>query len=1610
MKTLYILLLFAAIAQAQYGMLHYTRTTLDLGNEQVDCAIFMLDTPDDITLQGVDISTLPLTSTTMDGMPQSTLMQMGAMQLQCGCSGCDFDSAPDMHQQPGPPSNLLPLPAVEDAGATLFQIMARTFDGMATPRTRHVVAVKLLRFKQRGMAEWMGMVPAELMLSSCRLIFTGPGSSTNGVYFNNGTLDGAMTGFAIPWRPGCDRLKMTALFDDMQQSLENLDASGKDALQRATFDFASYQVREAWIGCRQLIDELIEVGPVNKTFPGSKHCMHPYLSPQWQEDPCCSDAKRFTECCVATDQTREVQGFAGVNGLAIVDNCNHPSESNAVLSRLIENELKADECEAKAKESGADFEIWEELTRFTQTCHEEIYGSNGQEPTCKIDEDCYTTCDKQRGTCTIPWDNPAPYLMDCFIDNIHPQVDRHLRRKWGLTGLSTKEEFIMAFKTNMEDPSCVGPTAWQYNEQWQGNMVPNCDGLEDCHCWDNMPPAGLKISAAMNERLMSNGTVCWHNQLVPADQDGCTSEQACNWQRDTVDCADNPNNPGTTHFCGECHGKECWELSQPSQCYTWVAEPQHCADMGGVEGPWGPWHCVFPNMSEEDCLPATMCPPRPQLTEDNKHEALGDRWCDSGCYSLVHTTEEECNTAAMPPMKRNKSPWYSWESLVRDISQLIKREPTHLDSVNRIRNHLNRMDPMQGAQLHTEWDNSRGACRVWNLWGQQCASRNDTEWFPGRNYAPGRFETQMKCEAGRCNIDDRLNAEQCASVASCTMPCSKCRAHNWGNTLCHDPSIMTEMDCHNEGGQWSMYPSICAFDDLRSPAECAVRNGTLFESCEQLSTMQCSNAAAHLSSMSVANYLQCYVNLWDQCETQAECEASGVCDDWELQNWHNHACFGAGSDGTAEECVGVCILPYDMSHGWPQCSMEQGWSRMGCIDFTITSSNDCSGEWRSRAFTEQACQNHGSGCKERRFWQLTPKQGASCTECGGEEQSFYRWTAGQWITGEMQPLQWKMRNIESINQWQPALNWTKFHNAIDEVAASMMARNMKTMLMCKYNQVASSINLIACDCGSNAAADCYDQPAFVRIGETEAFHGLPTTAEFSGATVIMNEDCVSADDDSAVIGASALTDLEALIGIVLVRHAKSLGNVGKTPEQPNIYEVVTNQYNSVVGQLVGNGIAFDGQLVQPATLCIDKGISIAIDDITYPVADFAIYNETEHSWTPLGPSSNATMDSVRVCASVQQSGTYFPIMRMAAYTEPESTLEPEPPLTAISYADTPYTLVQGQVMMAKTPTLTDGAPREAFSVSPDLPAGLHLHPVSGVLSGAPTATSAETEYTISVGAVSTLVTITVRARSSTTAETGVCCDGFMGGDCTQVDLCFGVVCNNGGSCNPQTGQCTCSQGFKGPSCQWYDCGDNGLFDPATEQCVCHRGFDGMRCQHCMDAPEGQTYLCIPTEAEASGYLLTMVPNHRVPALVAGTVAIDTRVSYVAIHPGEHGHDGLERDCQCQVVQPVVARSLSEEDLALFNSTLSECIEESMTTMQQMGAFNDLLDRCVTQESVGRLNNTWFIIGIASIIINGLLLVMVIFFGCSLNAYSTPPGRIVSATPEAVNRRIRRPRR
>ena len=1874
----------------------YSEAELDVGEEsQFEALLFWVDV--DVTIHlatdGKEITDLSLADPNADkgealgdnlpdgyykggeDMPEFMMQQRGAVKLVCDCAGCTdpefpecnathcvYDSTPSQqYYSEGPPRFFIPLPSVQEPASTLFSIFAGNTPD-ATAVHQRFVGVKIIEAYDHWRDEDIMYIPDGLEPENCKLHFTSSADSSTGSYFvqstTNGTARGTInvtessplgplvSGYFAEATYTCNYGEISAIFSALLADIDKIDDdtqghldNGRDGLESATWNLASYETREGWIGCYQMADSMVTMGEANRTFKGDRGCYSDWDTDDWKTDPCCNWELQFEQCCIPRTFIEEIEVIVSIDTAAVTSSCREPERAVRTLELFMENDRKAEDCEDNAAEYGGDMDTaWPKLTRFIETCWEEVYGTNGP-PTCRTDEDCYTSCAADRGECVVPWDNPAPAMRACFVDNMNPELERYLRKKWGLTGASPDSEFEAAFSTNLEDLTCVGPTSWEFDERWETVEVDNCDNETDswnCWCWEDIPwgytndgdysgdwdahcpyyDPGLgdmcvpaphsmfcDIQPAVNQssecllvplsclqindpfvdpgysldpvtgypyidgcepgtgagatnksdacniaewklmcasmckpcvldvdgtswipqedtcqglcdtvhtecdtywgensacsyddlftsneikcitasgnitcsdtpgiahndtmkrkrssiplnralsrtahfghghkqayekqhgqvvrkihgasqakwnlasvrrerlsrkrgwqrfnwdrskqhsvlRVQQNYTrFCYKNVRIPADESGCTNDTICNWAdwvSNTTECGTRDNGANTTHFCGECSGPWCWEVSEPSMCYTWVWDPSECTALGGQQGMWGPWHCVFPDDegNKEACLPSEYCYEPPEASTYLDDMIGYQDSCGGVCVATNATNQTECDD-----LNTQQKRWargvlkdtvfkgkLTAEGKCAAIYAALKKG--HAERVKDTYSHMRWMKARHQtvtqkklAVLHKQlssaarackisleiqaedlysvipeehlrqanetgmWDwngywwesnvkSGNGYCQVWNLWGPDSCTGSELLWVPWRTYQRGMFENEGTCTTGRCSIDHRMTESECTSFASCNKPCGQCRSREWESTRCYDSTLTNSTDCANDGGEINNDFGYCEYAWISDSESCYADEGAenstkTFETCKALDREACSLCDNDGTCSLNQTILDCHISQWESCETEEQCVDSGLCEDWELENWQNSLCWNENAAG----CPGVCIKDFDMSNGYPDCNWNagEGWSQMGCIDFNVISASNCpgsNGTWFSRAYTKSECHAHGTGCDEPRFWGFTPKDQATCEACDGDMEPYYRWRDGHWITGSMVPLDWKARGMNPINDWAPALNWTKLHWVMEHVIGRMMSKALKAQSECKYSLISANIMALACDCGTLGINETcsFDALLIASIGEGEFFSGLDKKLGWGDVIITVHNDTIPTIVDSSTISMSMVTDLESLLDSEIDKRqierrtrlievnvqARERAKQKQKQKQkrkgyepkwtpilradptPADYAIVTNDLGAIVGQLVGTGFSLTfGENVTEGNviICLPIDEDIPVNTVNYTEPDFAEQNDTVNPtvWKALGVSDAVIEDEVRICGTVSSSGMYFPIYRAGG----NWTTQLPCPLDHCGICEGDNSTCAG----------CDNIPYS----------GLVFDACATPVCGGNNSTCLGCDFVPNSALVDDRCGVCDGDNTTCPCD----CELYLEPHCDVPDLCYSVTCENAGVCDPSTGFCTCPAGYTGPYCEVLDCNAHGTYSTTGSACVCHAGWDtATDCSTCAKGPStGYTFICAPSSSShaSDGYILVVVADDKVDNWLAGKRGQAKALDYAAILPNTTDHENVTRDCRCYVV-------------------------------------------------------------------------------------------------------------
>lgn len=428
-----------------------------------------------------------------------------------------------------------------------------------------------------------------------------------------------------------------------------------------------------------------------------------------------------------------------------------------------------------------------------------------------------------------------------------------------------------------------------------------------------------------------------------------------------------------------------------------------------------------------------------------------------------------------------------------------------------------------------------------------------------------------------------------------------------------------------------------------------------------------------------------FFSTYDSCDNEAECQSAGQCNDWEFSDWTRDM------EGSPNRGVCVVQMSDDNEGKFANCngaSLRYTRDMTKCINTTITDQTECEEaghEWNRKAFTQQQCEAHGTGCREPRHGGLTAKNESVCAECGGMSQFQYIWTPGNWRSGTWKPTNWLPRAYSPVNSIKPSLDDFKLEMLMRKAIGRIIGREMANRYAVTFNFTLNLISKAACDCTGNTGRDgCFNGE------ETRAICvANPGTAAACG-DVSLSSDTSNGQVAFGIVQTS--TNPSQFVREGNNNNAPTRRRLGRRTANTIVdvsdYDVVVLG-GYIVGRLLGNGVGISMDVAPSGafSVCvtIDDTLLVGLNETW--VYDFGqiIDNLVE----PLNFTLELTGD--QLCANVTELGTYFPIARVDVIEGDLSYLEVYVPDAPINNGGTTTTTTTTTAAPTATPTIDNAA-------------------------------------------------------------------------------------------------------------------------------------------------------------------------------------------------------------------------------------------------------------------------------------------------------------------------------
>ena len=192
-------------------------------------------------------------------------------------------------------------------------------------------------------------------------------------------------------------------------------------------------------------------------------------------------------------------------------------------------------------------------------------------------------------------------------------------------------------------------------------------------------------------------------------------------------------------------------------------------------------------------------------------------------------------------------------------------------------------------------------------------------------------------------------------------------------------------------------------------------------------------------------------------------------------------------------------------------------------------------------------------------------------------------------------------------------------------------------ILIRYSTIMSFLKTSACSCGADSRADCFGTIQSTTVATCRADPGVQSTCE--GVVVANN---------TFGTNSSATVKVDIVSGSSFVDAGTSTDPGSKATLADVASFAVVKYNNAVIGQLIGNGkaISTSASIVNPLSICLDVNPSIPQANADFPVPDVIQLDGSKLS-APL--NLTVSLMGTSLCAQITQTGTYFPVIRMAKF-------------------------------------------------------------------------------------------------------------------------------------------------------------------------------------------------------------------------------------------------------------------------------------------------------------------------------------------------------------------------
>jgi hypothetical protein len=228
------------------------------------------------------------------------------------------------------------------------------------------------------------------------------------------------------------------------------------------------------------------------------------------------------------------------------------------------------------------------------------------------------------------------------------------------------------------------------------------------------------------------------------------------------------------------------------------------------------------------------------------------------------------------------------------------------------------------------------------------------------------------------------------------------------------------------------------------------------------------------------------------------------------------------------------------------------------------------------------------------------------------------------------------------NYWLRAPDTQYFSDIVQAAIGQRFANILASEMLCRYDQIQSSLQGLVCDCTNTGNTDCYDGLSSSVLARDSLCSGVPDSFSVGDVTISCDTDLQVLETDCLDVKVSVIPISQFQSRAVSSLSATSISS--SRAEQRRSALFIKNSAGVAVGQVLGSGVKVetDRTYLGEISVCLTFPSDFTSDQ-PLELFDYAVPNEDYTEFVPLGWTDRVTVSGTVCVALANTSATYFPI-------------------------------------------------------------------------------------------------------------------------------------------------------------------------------------------------------------------------------------------------------------------------------------------------------------------------------------------------------------------------------